>query len=168
MMPADVLEIFDLLASRGIEAWLDGGWGVDALLEEQTRDHDDLDLVAALPRMPDAIIVLASAGFRVTEDERPTRLVLRDDLGRQIDIHTVVFDAQGGGIQALPGGRSYRYPPEGFTGRGKVAGVSLPCMSASVQIECHLGYKPTDKDRRDVALLAGRFGLPLPSPYRSS
>lgn len=167
MSAADVLEIFDLLTSHGIEAWLDGGWGVDALLEEQTREHDDLDLVAALGRMPDAIAALSTTGFRVTEDERPTRLVLRDDAGRQIDIHTVVFDADGGGVQALPGERSYRYPPEGFAGHGKVAGVLLPCMTAAVQIECHLGYEPTDTDCRDVTLLAERFGLPLPKPYRA-
>jgi lincosamide nucleotidyltransferase A/C/D/E len=28
-------------------AWLDGAWGVDALLGEKTWDHEDLDLVVA-------------------------------------------------------------------------------------------------------------------------
>jgi len=78
---------------------------------KQTRDHDDLDAVAALDRMPEAIAALGTVGFGVAEDERPTRLVLRDDADRQRDIHTVVFDETGSGIQALPGGRSYRYPP---------------------------------------------------------
>ncbi len=40
-----VAEILERLAVRGIEVWVDGGWGVDALLGEQTRSHDDLDLV---------------------------------------------------------------------------------------------------------------------------
>jgi lincosamide nucleotidyltransferase A/C/D/E len=40
-----VTEILDRLAARGIEVSVDGGWGVDALLGEQTRAHDDLDLV---------------------------------------------------------------------------------------------------------------------------
>jgi hypothetical protein len=29
-----VTEILDRLAARGIEVWVDGGWGVDALLGE--------------------------------------------------------------------------------------------------------------------------------------
>jgi lincosamide nucleotidyltransferase A/C/D/E len=33
------------LQAMGIPIWLDGGWGVDALLGEQTRPHDDLDIV---------------------------------------------------------------------------------------------------------------------------
>jgi lincosamide nucleotidyltransferase A/C/D/E len=29
----------------GIEVWVDGGWGIDQLLGEQTRRHEDFDLV---------------------------------------------------------------------------------------------------------------------------
>lgn len=166
MTSADVLEIVWSLQAAGIDCWLDGGWGVDALLGEQTREHSDLDLLAELKRMPDAIATLSGVGFQLTEDERPTRLVLRDVAGRQIDIHTVVFDEGGGGVQALPGGRSYRYPTEGFSGVGTVGGKRLPCLTAAVQIECHLGYDPTEKDRRDVTLLADRFRLLLPGPYQ--
>jgi len=44
-MPADhVVGIYNLLESHGIKIWVDGGWGVDALLEEQTREHGDLDI----------------------------------------------------------------------------------------------------------------------------
>lgn len=166
MRAHDVAEIMACLSHAGIDVWLDGGWGVDALLGEQTREHDDLDLVLALNQADSAAAALASRGFGVTLDERPTRLVLRDDLGRQVDVHTVEFDEAGGGVQALPGGRSYRYPPEGFEGRGTIGGRAFQCITAVVQIECHLGYEPTDKDRRDVALLAERFGLPLPRSYR--
>jgi lincosamide nucleotidyltransferase A/C/D/E len=28
----------------GINIWIDGGWGVDALLGAQTRPHKDLDI----------------------------------------------------------------------------------------------------------------------------
>ena len=62
-------------------------------------------------------------------------------------------------------GCSYRYPPEGFLAEGNVAGHTLPCLTAEVQIECHTGYEPTETDRHDVALLAERFGLPLPRGY---
>jgi hypothetical protein len=43
-----VLAVVDLLEADGIDVWLDGGWGVDALLERPTRGHDDLDLVVDL------------------------------------------------------------------------------------------------------------------------
>ena len=44
----DVLRIVDLLGDRGIDAWLDGGWGVGALLGEQMRPHKDVDIVVEL------------------------------------------------------------------------------------------------------------------------
>jgi lincosamide nucleotidyltransferase A/C/D/E len=40
-----VLSLYDTFEKLGAEVWLDGGWGVDALLETQTRDHADLDVV---------------------------------------------------------------------------------------------------------------------------
>lgn len=165
MTADEVTAVMDRLHRANIEAWLDGGWGVDALLGEQTRKHADLDLVIEL-RMADAACdALGSAGYVPTTDERPTRLVLKTQDGRQIDLHTVEFDEGGGGVQALPNGRSYRYPPEGFAARGIVAGREFPCLTAEVQIECHTGYAPTDVDRRDVSLLAERFNLPQPPGY---
>lgn len=41
----DVVEIVQLLNQHGIEFYVDGGWGVDALLGEQTRPHADLNIV---------------------------------------------------------------------------------------------------------------------------
>ncbi len=119
----------------------------------------------ALNDVPAAYEALRSRDFEMIEDERPTRCVLADDSGRRIDLHTVVFDATGGGVQALQNGRTYRYPPEGFAGRGEVAGRAVNCLTAEVQIECHQGYEPTEIDRRDMRLLAERFGLRLPSAY---
>ncbi|MBO0731850.1 MAG: hypothetical protein J2P57_21505, partial [Acidimicrobiaceae bacterium] len=45
MRADEVLGVLDRLDERGIDAWVDGGWGVDALIGRQTREHDDLDLV---------------------------------------------------------------------------------------------------------------------------
>ena len=47
-MTADaVLEVIATLEEASVRVWLDGGWGVDALLGEQTRNHADLDLNAS-------------------------------------------------------------------------------------------------------------------------
>jgi lincosamide nucleotidyltransferase A/C/D/E len=40
----DVLDVLGRLDAAHIESWVDGGWGVDALLGEETRTPDDLDL----------------------------------------------------------------------------------------------------------------------------
>ena len=40
----DAIDLITLAESQGIEVFLDGGWGVDALLGEQTREHQDIDL----------------------------------------------------------------------------------------------------------------------------
>jgi lincosamide nucleotidyltransferase A/C/D/E len=44
MTVTDVIEVLDCLKQAGIHVCVDGGWGVDALVGEQTRDHSDLDL----------------------------------------------------------------------------------------------------------------------------
>ena len=41
----DVISIYQNLSANGIQVWLTGGWGIDALLQEQTRPHKDLDLI---------------------------------------------------------------------------------------------------------------------------
>jgi hypothetical protein len=46
MNPAQVLQVLDRLDANGVTGWLDGGWGVDAVLGEQTRPHEDLDLAS--------------------------------------------------------------------------------------------------------------------------
>ena len=44
MTASDVIELLDFLERTGLEIHVDGGWAVDALLGEQTRSHDDLDI----------------------------------------------------------------------------------------------------------------------------
>ena len=166
MTSDDVLAVMDALAGAGCRVWLDGGWAVDAIIGEETRPHDDLDLVGELGAVETVSEALAPFGYRLETDERPIRVVLAGTGGRGVDFHTVVFDEGGGGVQPQPNGGTFRYPPEGFSGMGTIAGRALPCLSAKVQIACHVGYEPDEKDRHDVALLAERFGLKLPPVYR--
>ncbi|MGI8688565.1 MAG: nucleotidyltransferase domain-containing protein [Thermomicrobiales bacterium] len=162
---ADVLEILSCLAATNVTVWLDGGWGVDALLERETRTHDDLDIVTAAAQLDAAQDALHGLGFMLVVNELPTRCVLRDTGDRRIDVHPVEFDSEGGGIQQQPDGSSFRYPPEGFTGTGTVAGQSVRCLSPDVQLLCHLAYEPDDDDRHDMRLLCERFDLALPAAY---
>ena len=77
-----VLELFAVLRSIGVQATLDGGWGVDALLGRETRAHEDLDLVVALADAPRIERALAPLGFALREDHRPVG-DQRDRHGRQ-------------------------------------------------------------------------------------
>ncbi len=160
-----VIELLQVLKDSGIDSWVDGGWGVDALLGRETRDHEDLDLVVALDHVSRIREVLGSLGFMPAEDQLPVRFVLSHPQFGHIDFHTVTFDDEGGGLQPQPSGKVFRYPPEGFV-QGRVAGQTVPCLSAEVQVLCHLGYEPKEKDIHDLLLLHRKLGIKLPSSYQ--
>ena len=80
MTAGAVLDVLDALGSAGLDVWVDGGWGVDALVGEQTRPHEDLDLVVARSDVPRAEAALRPLGFAPAAGEEPglpARLVLR-------------------------------------------------------------------------------------------
>jgi len=47
-----VLEFQALMELSSLDVCLDGGWGVDALLGEQTREHGDLDIILNVEDLP--------------------------------------------------------------------------------------------------------------------
>ena len=168
MMEAlDVLDVLDLLAESQLEAILDGGWGVDALLGAQHRDHDDLDLVVGLDRAEVAIAALATVGLTITEDHRPTRVVLTDTHGRAVDLHHVRTDAAGDRWQAAaaPDGSDARYGADQLT-TGWVGGRKVRCIGPELQALHHAGYEPRPRDRHDLELLQQMFGVTPPDGYR--
>lgn len=167
MCAEDVLEVIAYLEAAGVAVWLDGGWGVDALLDEQTRPHDDLDVVIAAAQLDVARDALHEIGYAMTIDELPTRCVLADAADRRIDIHPVTFDRESGGIQQQPDGGTFRYPPEGLAGVGRIAEKLLRCLTPELQLRCHLAYEPDDDDRHDVRLLCECFGLAVPEIYKN-
>jgi lincosamide nucleotidyltransferase A/C/D/E len=162
----EVLSILGALQARGLRVWLDGGWGVDALLGEETRVHEDADLVVELDSLAEVFESLNSLGFAIAEDKAPVRIVLRADDGCQVDLHPVSFDAEGTGWQrgAAPDGSDCPYPPDDFTD-GRILGRTVPCITADLQLQHHSGYEPRDRDRADMRRLAERFGLVLAAPY---
>ena len=154
MMPADqVVSVLDVLEGRGLQLWLDGGWGVDALVGRQTRKHDDLDIAIVLAEAGAVIASLASLGYNVFDDEMPTRLDLRDDRDHRVDLHPLTFDESGNGLQQLQDGRFGIYTAEGLTGTGSVGGRPVRCLSRELQLRFHSGYDLDENDRRDVDLL---------------
>ncbi|MFF3217138.1 nucleotidyltransferase domain-containing protein [Streptomyces sp. NPDC002886] len=159
MEAAEVLSVLELLRGAGVDVWVGGGWGIDALLGRRTRDHRDLDLMHRREHEPALLAALAGAGFTETVDWRPVRFVFAHADGREIDLHPLVFAADGSAVQAsLEPERPFRYPASCFV-TGAIAGVAVPCLSAEQQVYFHQGYEPTDRDRRDMAQLRRAFGV---------
>ena len=159
MTGGDVLEMRDLLRQAGADVWVGGGWGIDALVGHQTRDHRDLDLMHRREQEPTVVAVLADAGFVETLDWRPVRFVVADTQEREIDLHPLVFAPGGHAIQASPdAGRPFVYPATSFVS-GRIGNRSVPCLSAAQQVYFHQGYEPTDRDRHDMAELRRALGI---------
>jgi lincosamide nucleotidyltransferase A/C/D/E len=166
MQPDHVIEVVGLVEDLGMPVWIDGGWGVDALLEEQTREHQDLDIAIKLSDAATIIKALESKGYKLYEDEMPTRLEMRGLEDRRVDLHPLTFDAQGNGLQQLQDGSYGKYTAEGLSGLGKVAGRIVKCLSPALQLKFHTGYIPDENDRHDVQLIVDKYGLSLPSSYQ--
>lgn len=163
MRADDVLSVLERLHQAGVCLYIGGGWGVDALLGEQTRQHVDLDISFNAEDEECAIHCLEAIGFAIVEDQRPTRFVMRDMAVRSIDLHPVTFDATGVGVQ-IGYDRLFHYPVDGFA-FGAIAGTRVPCLSAEQQVRFHSDYQPGEKDRRDMFRLRERFGVELPDTY---
>ena len=162
MRAEDVVELVEAWDGAGIDVWLDGGWGVDALLTEQTREHDDLDIVVSVDHLPGLLVLLAKRGFVTIKPwpDSPEGIVVADATDRRVDIHPLRFETDGNAVQRIEGGE-WTYPSEGFTGRGVVAGRSVPCLSAEVQVLCHAGYELQNDDIHDLSALHERLGVKL-------
>lgn len=158
----DVLDLFDALDQQGVGYWLDGGWGVDCLLGQQTRAHGDLDLVLRRADVDAVRSLLESRGYEVIRDWLPATIAFRDGEGREVDLHPVDPTPDGGGDQVLLDGSTWHYAPPVT---GTVAGKEIRCASAEDQLLMHQGYEPRPVDVEDVRRIAERFGLPLPEAY---
>ena len=162
MNQPSLLAVVELLEANGIDVRLDGGWGVDALLERQTREHDDLDVVIELAQADRTIELLGGLGYSLVARAPPKSFVMVDARGRQVDIHPVTFDAEGGGVYQMDDGTEWVYPSEGFKGTGSVGTRPIRCLSPETQILVRAGYHLTQKDYRELYLLRERFGAEPP------
>lgn len=149
----EVLQVLAALRDAGCRVWVEGGWGVDALVGRQTRPHRDLDLAFDAHQEATLLAVLAGLGYGPDLDLRPVRMELRAGDDGRVDIHPLVFDALGNGVQAGWDGASYDYPRDGFS-EGSLEGQPVPCLTVDQQTAFHAGYAPRDLDRHDLATLA--------------
>jgi len=166
MTSADVIDIYFTLGGLGIQIWIDGGWGVDALLGRQTRPHKDLDIALEDQHLVRFERFLASRGYRRTkrEIERPFNFVLADQAGREIDVHVISLDERGNGNYGPPE-KGIMYPADSLVGSGTIEGHPVRCISPEWMVKFHSGYELTEKDYQDVSALCEKYGIELPLEY---
>lgn len=56
----DACEIIKYALQNEIKVYLDGGWGVDALLKRESRIHNDIDLFVELKHYHDSVYIFCS------------------------------------------------------------------------------------------------------------
>jgi lincosamide nucleotidyltransferase A/C/D/E len=161
MTANDVLEVVRLFSQNHIELYIDGGWGVDALLGQQTRTHADLDIAVQHKDVPQIRALLEARGYTEVprDDSWECNFVLEDDQGHQIDIHSYTFDSAGNHVYGVA------YPFDSLTGTGSVNGHPVKCISPEWMVKFHTGYQLDENDYRDVQALCLRFGIKIPAEY---
>jgi Aminoglycoside-2''-adenylyltransferase len=152
MQLAEVFRVLDALAESRIPAWLEGGWGVDALVGHQTRGHRDVDLDIDASQEAEALSVLQMLGYEVETDWRPNRVELVAARRGWVDLHPLQFDPDGNARQAGLNGEFHDFPASYFT-TGRLAGRTVGCFSVQAQRRFHTGYTARAIDLHDLAQL---------------
>lgn len=168
MEAADVVALLSDAEAEGIEAWVMGGWGVDALLGRETREHHDVDLLVEVKGLERFRLQLAGRGYRFAyvwwEEvlwvrdaawrsplEEPTAFVYRNAGGDEVDVHVVRID-DAGAIEML-WRAPYAFTAEGLAGAGTIGGHPVRCLTAELQRRAHTGYELPEHHLRDLQLL---------------
>jgi lincosamide nucleotidyltransferase A/C/D/E len=165
MRAHDAAEVLTALHDAGLQVWVDGGWGVDALVGAESRAHKDLDLIVRLSDAETVFNLLQARGFSFVAGSPPASALYRDDSGRGVDVRAVAFDGDGRGVYRTAD-EEIVFPAAWFDGCGTISDVAVSCLTAEAQMAAHTGYEPTDKDAHDVRLLHNSFDLPLPPEYQ--
>lgn len=162
MRAEDVLEIYNLLEENGIKVHIDGGWGIDALLSEQTRSHNDLDIAVQHKDVPKLRQLLEAKGYREIKKEsvKDYNFVLGDDKEHEVDVHSYTFDLEGNNIYGI------EYPEASLTGTGTINGQEVRCIALEWVIKFHENYEPSENDIKDTKALCNKFGVKPPRNYK--
>ena len=143
----DVCEILEMLSEASVKVFLDGGWGVDALIGRETRIHNDIDLFVEKKDYCITISVITGKGYRevIMDYTTDSHTVWKDDNGRIIDLHC------------------FEYVEDGIL----YDGYTFPCINPEAQVQFHLGYEYDENDVHDVLLLCRTFNLEIPEQYKT-
>lgn len=167
MEAQDVLNVLKVLEDGGVVPTLDGGWGVEALLGAQYRDHNGLELVIDLRDVRPALEALGDAGFSVVDNVGEDELRLDDGDDHVIDLRGLHTDGVGNRWRSdhTPAEDPPDIPIEYHT-YGWIGGTQVPCLSPEYQAMRHIGRELSEDEAGDVVRLGERFATPVPAGLR--
>lgn len=148
----DLMKVLDLMDQMGIKYWLDGGWGVDVLNGQQSREHRDADINFDVDYMDQLLQKLDEKGYKIVTDWRPVRIELHSPQFGYIDIHPFVINDNGTAKQADLEGGWYEFDAD-FFGHAIFNGRVIPCISAKGQKLFHTGYELREVDKHDIKII---------------
>lgn len=148
----DLMTVIQFMENSGILYWIDGGWGVDILAGQQTREHRDIDIDFDAEHTEKLLEMLLKYGYKIDTDWRPVRIELYSDQYGYVDIHPFILHEDGTSKQADLEGGWYQFEKDYF-GQTVFEGKTIPCISLKGQKIFHTGYKLRDKDKHDIAIL---------------
>ena len=159
---SDVHWFLDLFDELEITVWIDGGWGVDALLGECTRSHEDLDIIVPEADSAKLTQTLLERGFRHvhTDDRTDSNFVMGHSTHGLIDFHVIELAEDGGGVCG-PKEIGWVISASELHAEGSIGGRSVRCLSPGYQLRSHAGYTLNETDFADVDALHQRFGVAL-------
>ena len=152
----------DLFVELNIKVWIDGGWGVDALLGECTRDHQDLDIIISWEDSGILTEALFALGFIDihTDDRKDRNFVMGHQLHGRIDFHVVELIKEGGAVYG-PGEIDWVITESELSAVGSIGGREVRCLSVDYQVRSHSGYTLKDTDFADLRALHEKYGVKL-------
>jgi len=158
----DAKQILQFATDARIKVVLDGGWGVDALLGQETRVHNDIDLFVDKKDYHNFIQMIENKGFYEIKMEYTTNshTVWQDPNERIIDLHCFEYSENGRIVY-----EGEYFPAETFSGNGKIDEIEVACIEPYSQVMFHLGYEFDENDVHDVMLLCERFQIEVPKEY---
>jgi|GEM_PF-6671076 lincosamide nucleotidyltransferase A/C/D/E len=155
-----ILSALGALESEGIDYYLAGGFGIDALVGTMSCFHGDLDIVLDryAEQIETAIAVIERYGFHQIEPHpnlmwMTATAVLVDGDGRMIEL--VALDA--GRVVAASktlGNGAVIGDPEGVTSNGEIFGKAVRCLSLRAQLVLQRGKPLRPKDLHNMRRIA--------------
>ena len=155
----DAVGIISLFEDANIDVFIDGGWGVDALLGYESREHNDIDIFIEAVNKNNAYEILKRNGFHEIAMDYSTssHSVWHHIDNRIIDLHLFTYDSDHNLVF-----EGEKYPAEVFSGLGTIEGRKVICIAPNYQVQFHLGYTRDENDIKDVLLLCQAFNLETP------
>jgi len=167
MVASDVVQLVEWLGQHRVEVWLNGGWGVDALLGHQTREHEDLDITTSATDRDTYTRAMLALGFSTCRVDNDFNWVMTDGHGRLVDVHLVDFNdtTLNDAGRTMYGPHGLPFEVGSLEGQGTIAGKPVKCETAEFQVRGHITYIPDETDYRDVLALCETFGIKVPHVF---